>query len=81
MLVKCGFNHICVMAGVCALNEEYHVGDFFIPLDHINFNSANPQNGPNEDSWGKRFYDCSNVYHHEYVNKAVQIAEKICSSK
>lgn len=53
MLIKCGFTHVCVMAAVCALNEEYHVGDFFIPLDHINFNSANPQNGPNEDSWGK----------------------------
>lgn len=70
MLVKCGFSHVCVMAGLCALNDSYEVGDFLLPLDHINFNSVNPQNGPNEDSWGKRFYDCSNVYHTQYVNKA-----------
>jgi len=42
MLVKCGFTNICIMSGICGLSDDLAVGDLYLPLDHFNFNSANP---------------------------------------
>ena len=53
------------------------VGDLFVAQDQMNLNAQNPQFGPNEDSWGKWFYDCSNIYHTPYVQKFQRIFESI----
>ena len=63
MLVKCDFREIMLVNGICSLTKEMKVGDLFMPLDQLNLNAQSPQFGPNEDTWGKWFYDCSNYLH------------------
>lgn len=73
ILVKCGFTEILVTNSVCSLTDDMKVGDLFLALDQLNLNGQNPQFGPNEDSWGKRFYDCSNIYYKPFTNKFKEI--------
>jgi len=73
MLVKTDFRQILIVNGICSLTEEMKVGDLFLTLDHLNLNGSSPQMGPNEDSWGKWFYDCSNIYYTPYSSKFKQI--------
>ena len=45
-----------------ALNPDFARGHLMIITDHINLLGANPLTGPNEDRWGPRFVDQSEVY-------------------
>jgi len=45
-----------------AVNTTYKVGHLMLVSDHINLMGANPLSGPNEDRWGPRFLDQTNVY-------------------
>lgn len=44
------------------LNPGYRPGSILVLNDHINLLPDNPLRGPNEDAWGPRFPDCSQVY-------------------
>lgn len=44
------------------LNAKFELGDLMLIADHINWNFANPLIGYNQDSWGVRFPDLSDVY-------------------
>lgn len=45
-----------------AINSSYAEGNLMLISDHINLMGANPLAGPNEDRWGQRFLDQSEVY-------------------
>lgn len=45
-----------------AINSSFARGQLMIINDHINLMGANPLSGPNEDRWGPRFVDQSEVY-------------------
>ena len=45
-----------------AINPNFARGDLMIITDHINLVGANPLTGPNEDRWGPRFVDQTQVY-------------------
>jgi purine-nucleoside phosphorylase len=45
-----------------AINPNFERGHLMIITDHINLMAANPLGGPNEDRWGPRFLDQTNVY-------------------
>lgn len=45
-----------------AINPDFALGHLMIITDHINLLGANPLSGPNEDRWGPRFVDQTNVY-------------------
>ncbi len=45
-----------------AINPEFARGRLMIISDHINLLGANPLIGPNEDRWGARFVDQTEVY-------------------
>lgn len=56
------------------LNPDYAPGTLMVIRDHLNFIPDNPLRGPNEDAWGPRFPDCSQVYDSDCVNLAIQCA-------
>ena len=45
-----------------AINPNFTRGHLMIITDHINLLGANPLSGPNEDRWGPRFVDQTQVY-------------------
>ena len=45
-----------------AINPSFARGHLMIISDHINLIGANPLSGPNEDRWGPRFVDQTQVY-------------------
>ena len=45
-----------------AINTNFARGHLMIITDHINLLGANPLSGPNEDRWGPRFVDQTQVY-------------------
>jgi purine-nucleoside phosphorylase len=45
-----------------AINPEYQPGKMMLITDHINLQGTSPLIGPNEDRWGPRFTDQSEVY-------------------
>ena len=52
-----------VLTNACGgVNLNFHPGDLMLITDHINFSGANPLIGPNLDSFGPRFPDCSDIY-------------------
>src|SRR5256885_3254961 len=45
-----------------AINPNFARGHLMLITDHINLIGANPLSGPNEDRWGPRFVDQTQVY-------------------
>jgi purine-nucleoside phosphorylase len=45
-----------------AINSTFARGHLMIITDHLNLMGANPLSGPNEDRWGPRFVDQTEVY-------------------
>jgi purine-nucleoside phosphorylase len=56
------------------LNPEFSAGEIMLITDHINLTGKNPLIGPNEDSWGTRFPDMSQVYNQALIDAAESIA-------
>jgi len=52
-----------------AINPNFARGNLMIITDHINLIGANPLAGPNEDRWGPRFVDQTQVYDAELRQK------------
>src|SRR5689334_17492279 len=45
-----------------AINPSFARGNLMIITDHLNFLGANPLTGPNDERWGPRFVDLTEVY-------------------
>ena len=45
-----------------AVNPQFRPGQIMLIKDHLNFVGANPLSGPNDDRWGPRFPDQTEVY-------------------
>lgn len=72
-----GIKTLITSNAVGGLNEKYEVGDIMIVNDHINLMGDNPLLGPNEDKFGPRFPDMSQVYD----KKMIRLAKKIAYDK
>ncbi len=58
------------------INPSYNPGDLVLVRDHINLFPANPLRGYNDERWGVRFPDMSNVYQKSWNIQAAKIATK-----
>lgn len=56
------------------LNRLFEVGDLMLISDHINWTFRNPLLGKNEDDWGPRFPDASEVYSQRLRKLAHEVA-------
>ena len=59
-----------------AINESYHVGDFCIMSDHINFTGRNPVVGAEPDGIAFRFFSMKDAYDPELRKLALRVAER-----
>lgn len=57
-----GIENVILTNAAGALNPLFDTGGLMLLTDHINMMGANPLTGPNEDAWGPRFPDMSQVY-------------------
>lgn len=59
-----------------AVNKSFRPGDLMVITDHINFMGQNPLVGPNDEHFGVRFPDMSEVYNKNLV-KIVDAAARL----
>lgn len=59
------------------LNPEFSPGELMIVDDHLNLMGVNPLCGPNNDMWGPRFPDMSQVYSERLKNRAMAAAKRL----
>jgi len=68
-----------LLAGNAAggLNLEWAAGGLMIITDHLNFMGADPLRGPNNNDWGPRFPDMSQVYSLRLKDMALTCAKRL----
>jgi purine-nucleoside phosphorylase len=62
VIARLGTKELILTNASGAINPNFARGDLMIITDHINLLGANPLTGPNEDRWGPRFVEQSEVY-------------------
>lgn len=69
-----GVNKVIFTNAAGGINKSYSPGDLVVVSDHINLFPINPLRGYNDDRWGMRFPDMSNVYQKSWNERATKIA-------
>ena len=57
-----GVRTLIVTNAAGGINFDYSIGDIMLISDHINLMGGNPLIGPNDDSFGERFFDMGTAY-------------------
>lgn len=57
-----GINTLLISNAAGGMNPHFRRGDLMLITDHINFQGANPLEGPSVEAWGPRFPDMSEPY-------------------
>ena len=69
-----GIKNVILTNAAGALNPLFDTGGLMVLTDHINMMGGNPLAGPNEEAWGPRFPDMSEVYCPVLRDKALTAA-------
>lgn len=70
-----GAGKLIVTNAAGAVNTAFSAGDLMLITDHINFARVNPLIGENDDAYGTRFPDQSNVYDRNLRQKVLELAK------
>lgn len=76
IMKKLGVETVILTNAAGAINKSFRPGDLMVITDHINFMGTNPLIGPNDERFGTRFPDMSEVYNKNLI-KIVDAAAKI----
>ncbi len=71
---RLGVTHLLLTNAAGGVNLAFSPGDLMLIADHINYSGGNPLIGPNDDAYGTRFPDQSNVYDRELRARALRLA-------
>jgi len=75
-----GVTHLIVTNAVGGINPAYQVGDIMLVKDHINMLSLaaeSPLRGPNDESFGPRFFSINELYNKKWRNLAKEAAKEV----
>ena len=59
------------------LNNAFTQGSLIVISDHLNLMGASPLRGPNDERFGPRFPDMTEVYNHEFQETAIREAREM----
>jgi purine-nucleoside phosphorylase len=74
VMQELGVKNLILSNAAGGINLNFSAGDIMIIKDHINLTGKNPLIGPNEDAWGIRFPDMTEVYDLAFIDLAKKIA-------
>jgi len=77
VLARMGAKTLILTNAAGAINPAFQRGQLMFLSDHINLLGVNPLTGPNEERWGPRFLDQTQVYDPELRQK-LQEAARSC---
>ena len=72
-----GVRTLVVTNAAGGINVDYQIGDMMLISDHINLMGSNPMIGPNDDSFGERFFDMGTAYTPALRDLAKQCAAQL----
>ena len=67
VMKKLGVKTLIITNAAGAINKSFRPGDLMVITDHINLMGANPLVGPNDEEFGPRFPDMSDIYNKDLV--------------
>lgn len=59
---------------MCAVDSEMKLGEAILATDHVMMSGRNPLFGPNEERWGTRFPDVTELYSSSINEKVAKLA-------
>lgn len=71
-----GIEELILTNAAGGVNIEYKPGDFMIIKDHLSFFAESVLRGPNDDEFGPRFPDMSEVYKKDKIEQLEEIIQK-----
>lgn len=77
VMKRLGVEKLLLTNAAGGINLAFKPGDLMLVSDHINFSGSNPLIGKNDDTFGTRFPDASNVYDRELRQKTLIEAERL----
>ena len=72
-----GIKGVIVTNACGGINEEFSPGDLMLITDHVNLTGTNPLIGANDERFGPRFPDMTEVYDRRLINAAENSASKL----
>ena len=76
LLGQIGTKEVVLTNAAGSINPDFKPGELMLISDHINLTGANPLRGRNEDRWGPRFVDQTEVYDITLRKRLLEAAEK-----
>lgn len=77
VMKKLGVKTLILTNAAGAVNETFNASDLMLITDHINLMGSNPLIGANDDNFGERFPDMSEIYKKDLVELADKCARKL----
>lgn len=76
LMKKLGVKTLIITNAAGAINKKFKPADLMIITDHINLMGTNPLIGLNDEEFGTRFPDMSNIYKKELIKIVEKCAKK-----
>jgi purine-nucleoside phosphorylase len=77
VMARMGIRAVLITNAAGGINHEFKRGCLVVLRDHINLQGTNPLIGPNEERFGVRFPDLTQVYWTPYQDAALQEGKRL----
>lgn len=77
VMKKLGVKYLILTNAAGGISNKLSAGDLMLITDHINFMGTNPLIGENDDNFGERFPDMTEIYKKDLITKAEICAQKL----